>query len=103
MLLAQECRCARPRVFERGWCHRCGRLLVVEPEFEEALDGWLRLDLTIQREQAKARAMRDELGLSEGEYAAWLRSELGMRADPALSEENASPILSQGVASPVPG
>lgn len=97
MLLATECRCARPRVFEAGWCHACGRLLVVEPEFTENLDAWLRLDLTIQREQARVRALRAELGLTDVEYSEWLRNNL------ALSEEIASLGASRASTSPVPG
>lgn len=104
MLLAAECMCASPREFERGWCHRCGRLLAVEPWVAENLDGWLRLDLTIEREARKVRKLRDELGLDERQYAAWLRSELGMnRRDPALSEENASSRASRGGKTLVPG
>lgn len=103
MLLAAECMCASPREFERGWCHRCGRLIAVDPDFMEGLDDWLRLDLKIEYERLKLRELASELGLSDGEYAAWLRSELGMRDDPALSEENATPAASQGVTTAVSG
>lgn len=104
MLLAAECMCASPREFERGWCHRCGRLLAVEPWVAENLDGWLRLDLTIEREARKVRQFREALGLDDRQYAAWLRSELGKNPTvSALSEENASPGASRRVGTAVPG
>lgn len=78
MLLAAACTCAEgPRIFERGWCHRCGRLLDPVMETDGAIDVWIRLDAAVERERMMLRASARGRGLSLAEYAAELEEALG--------------------------
>lgn len=71
MLLAPACRCiGGPRVFERGWCHRCGRLLDPVIDTGEVLDGWLRLEAAIERERIVIRERAESAGVSTFEFIA---------------------------------